>query len=88
MLAAHDANLSRIREDIATMEAAERLLKDTSPHAGTAPARDAGKHPGGFRKERDTGIQNSSVTFSRPATANSINGQNPTAMWNSVHWSL
>ena len=28
LLAAHDANLSRIREDIATMEAAERLLKD------------------------------------------------------------
>ena len=30
MLASHDANLSRIREDIATMEAAERLVKDTS----------------------------------------------------------
>ena len=30
LLAAHDANLSRIREDIATMEAAERLLRDTS----------------------------------------------------------
>ena len=30
LLAAHDANLGRIREDIATMEAAERLLKDTS----------------------------------------------------------
>ena len=30
MLAAHDANLSRIREDIATMEAADRLLKDTT----------------------------------------------------------
>ena len=30
LLAAHDANLSRIREDIATMEAAERLLKDSS----------------------------------------------------------
>ena len=30
LLAAHDANLSRIREDIATMEAAERLLKDTT----------------------------------------------------------
>ena len=30
LLAAHDANLSRIREDIATMEAADRLLKDTS----------------------------------------------------------
>ena len=30
LLAAHDANLSRIREDIATMEAADRLLKDTT----------------------------------------------------------
>ena len=30
LLTAHDANLSRIREDIATMEAAERLLKDRS----------------------------------------------------------
>ena len=30
LLAAHDANLSRIREDIATMEAADRLLKDTA----------------------------------------------------------
>ncbi len=30
LLAAHDANLNRIREDIATMEAAERLLKDTT----------------------------------------------------------
>ena len=30
LLAAHDANLSRIREDIATLEAAERLVKDTS----------------------------------------------------------
>ena len=30
LLAAHDGNLSRIREDIATMEAAERLLKDAS----------------------------------------------------------
>ena len=30
LLASHDANLSRIREDIATMEAAERLLKDTT----------------------------------------------------------
>ena len=30
LLAAHDANLGRIREDIATMEAAERLVKDTS----------------------------------------------------------
>ena len=30
LLAAHDANLGRVREDIATMEAAERLLKDTS----------------------------------------------------------
>ena len=30
LLAAHDASLGRIREDIATMEAAERLLKDTS----------------------------------------------------------
>jgi hypothetical protein len=30
LLASHDANLSRIREDIATMEAAERLVKDTS----------------------------------------------------------
>ena len=30
LLAAHDGNLSRIRDDIATMEAAERLLKDGS----------------------------------------------------------
>ena len=30
LLAAHDGNLTRIREDIATMEAAERLLKDAS----------------------------------------------------------
>lgn len=30
LLAAHDANLSRIREDIATMEAADGLLKDTT----------------------------------------------------------
>ena len=30
LLAAHDANLSRIREDLATMEAADRLLKDPS----------------------------------------------------------
>ena len=30
LLAAHDANLSRIREDLATMEAAERLVKDKS----------------------------------------------------------
>ena len=30
LLTAHDANLSRIREDIATMEAADRLLKDTT----------------------------------------------------------
>ena len=30
LLAAHDANLARIREDIATMEAADRLLKDPS----------------------------------------------------------
>ena len=30
LLAAHDGNLSRIREDIATLEAAERLLKDGS----------------------------------------------------------
>ena len=30
LLAAHDANLGRVREDIAIMEAAERLLKDTS----------------------------------------------------------
>jgi len=30
LLAAHDANLSRIREDIATMEAADRLLKETT----------------------------------------------------------
>ena len=30
LLAAHDANLSRIREDIATMEAADQLLKDTT----------------------------------------------------------
>ena len=30
LLAAHDANLSRIREDIATMEAADRLLRDPS----------------------------------------------------------
>lgn len=30
LLAAHDANLSRIREDIAIMEAADRLLKDSS----------------------------------------------------------
>ena len=30
LLAAHDGNLTRIREDIATMEAADRLLKDTS----------------------------------------------------------
>ena len=30
LLAAHDANLSRIREDIATMEAADRLLRDTA----------------------------------------------------------
>ena len=30
LLAAHDANLSRIREDIAIMEAADRLLKDGS----------------------------------------------------------
>ena len=30
LLASHDANLSRIREDIATMEAADRLLKDTT----------------------------------------------------------
>ena len=30
LLAAHDANLSRIREDIATMEAADRLLRDAS----------------------------------------------------------
>ena len=30
LLVSHDANLSRIREDIATMEAAERLLKDTT----------------------------------------------------------
>ena len=30
LLAAHDGNLSRIREDIATMEAADRLLKDPS----------------------------------------------------------
>ncbi len=30
LLAAQDANLSRIREDIATMEAAERLLKDST----------------------------------------------------------
>ena len=30
LLAAHDGNLTRIREDIATMEAADRLLKDAS----------------------------------------------------------
>ena len=30
LLVAHDGNLTRIREDIATMEAADRLLKDTS----------------------------------------------------------
>ncbi len=30
LLVAHDGNLSRIREDIATLEAAERLLKDRS----------------------------------------------------------
>ena len=30
LLAAHDANLGRIREDIATMEAADWLLKDTT----------------------------------------------------------
>lgn len=30
LLAAHDANLSRIHEDLATMEAADRLLKDPS----------------------------------------------------------
>ncbi len=30
LLTAHDANLNRVREDIATMEAAERLLQDTS----------------------------------------------------------
>ncbi len=30
LLAAHDANLTRIREDLATMEAADRLLKDAT----------------------------------------------------------
>ena len=58
LLAAHDGNLGRIRDDIATMEAADRLLKDTSRELPQHRRDTLESMRAASEKNATTGIQN------------------------------
>ncbi len=58
LLAAHDANLDRVRDDIATMEAADRLLRDTSRPLPQHRRDTLEDIRASSRKNATTGIQN------------------------------
>ena len=78
LLAAHDANLSRIREDIATMEAAERLLKDPSRPLPEHRRETLENIRAASEKNATTGIQNK---FTHLFSA----GNSPQHQWPEIH---
>lgn len=78
LLAAHDGNLSRIREDIATMEAAERLLKDPSRPLPQHRRDTLENVRAAAEKNATTGIQNK---FTHLFSA----GNSPQHQWPELH---
>ena len=78
LLAAHDANLSRIREDIATMDAADRLLKDASRPLPQHRRETLESIRAASEKNATTGIQNK---FTHLFSA----GNSPQHQWPELH---
>ena len=78
LLAAHDANLNRIREDIATMAAAERLLKDASRPLPQHRRDTLENIRAASEKNATTGIQNK---FTHLFSA----GNSPQHQWPELH---
>ena len=78
LLTAHDSNLSRIREDIATMEAADRLLKDASRPLPEHRRETLETIRSASEKNATTGIQNK---FTHLFSA----GNTPQHQWPELH---
>ena len=78
LLAAHDGNLTRIREDIATMEAADRLLRDTARALPQHRRETLESMRAASEKNATTGIQNK---FTHLFSA----GNTPQHQWPELH---